>query len=291
MLEDRCPHRNAPLSKGCVKEGQVQCPYHGWRFDPHGQVTDIPGLEDLPANAAKLAVKPAYVQESDPFVFATMARSKTPPYLPSLAQAMGYTAFVWQTDARGSLMNIAENFLDGFHTHYVHAGLIRTEKQRQQVNAEVRRSADRVEVIYTGEEGQNGLISRLFEPKRVSSHARFILPGIAELEYRSDKGTELVITVYLSEAEAGRVNAHVLLTIKGNRLWAWVKKSLLMPFFKLALKQDKRIVEWQTQTIAAFGEEVFQSTPLDIIRPHMEDLLKNGPREIDFPVKHKVLSL
>ncbi|WP_417794277.1 Rieske 2Fe-2S domain-containing protein [Terasakiella pusilla] len=291
MLEDRCPHRNAPLSKGCVKQGRIQCPYHGWRFGRDGQVKDIPGLPDLPVQSGKFSVAAMDTKTVGPLVFARKDKGAGLPYLHPLAKATGYTSFVWQTDARGSLMNVAENFLDGFHTHYVHAGLIRAEQKRQQVSAEIRRSADRVEVIYTGEEGQNGLISRLFEPKRVSSHARFILPGIAELEYRSDAGTELVITAYLSEAEVGQVKAHVLLTLKGNRFRAGIKKAALMPFFKLALKQDKRIVEWQAQTIAAFGEEAFQSTSLDIVRPHMEDLLINGPRDRDFPVKHKVLSL
>ena len=33
-LEDRCPHRRAPLSLGRVTEsGMLQCGYHGWTFD------------------------------------------------------------------------------------------------------------------------------------------------------------------------------------------------------------------------------------------------------------------
>ena len=31
-LRDICPHRAAPLSKGCIKDNTVECPYHGWRF-------------------------------------------------------------------------------------------------------------------------------------------------------------------------------------------------------------------------------------------------------------------
>ncbi|HEY9064713.1 MAG TPA: Rieske 2Fe-2S domain-containing protein, partial [Burkholderiaceae bacterium] len=29
---DRCPHRGARLSLGCVRGGELECPYHGWRF-------------------------------------------------------------------------------------------------------------------------------------------------------------------------------------------------------------------------------------------------------------------
>jgi phenylpropionate dioxygenase-like ring-hydroxylating dioxygenase large terminal subunit len=32
-IGDRCPHRFAPLSKGCVKGNSIQCAYHGLEFD------------------------------------------------------------------------------------------------------------------------------------------------------------------------------------------------------------------------------------------------------------------
>src|SRR5687768_15014005 len=43
-LLDRCPHRNVPLSMGRVADGQLECGYHGWRFDGGGQCKSIPGL-------------------------------------------------------------------------------------------------------------------------------------------------------------------------------------------------------------------------------------------------------
>ena len=43
-LRDRCPHRLAPLSAGCVVNDELQCGYHGWRFDQTGKCTEIPAL-------------------------------------------------------------------------------------------------------------------------------------------------------------------------------------------------------------------------------------------------------
>ena len=37
---DRCPHRGARLSLGCVRDGQLECPYHGWRFAGSGPAVD-----------------------------------------------------------------------------------------------------------------------------------------------------------------------------------------------------------------------------------------------------------
>jgi phenylpropionate dioxygenase-like ring-hydroxylating dioxygenase large terminal subunit len=41
-LSNRCPHRFAPLSRGCVKGDQIECPYHGLRFDTQGQCVHNP---------------------------------------------------------------------------------------------------------------------------------------------------------------------------------------------------------------------------------------------------------
>lgn len=30
--EDRCPHRNVPLSNGFIKNNKLNCGYHGWQF-------------------------------------------------------------------------------------------------------------------------------------------------------------------------------------------------------------------------------------------------------------------
>ena len=44
-LRDMCPHRAASFSGGAVVDDTVQCPYHGWQFDRHGQCAHIPMLE------------------------------------------------------------------------------------------------------------------------------------------------------------------------------------------------------------------------------------------------------
>src|SRR5579864_6691365 len=44
-LSDACPHRGMPLSCGQFDGEQVECSYHGWRFDAHtGQCQLIPSL-------------------------------------------------------------------------------------------------------------------------------------------------------------------------------------------------------------------------------------------------------
>ena len=41
-LEDRCCHRAAPLSRGVLEDGVVQCGYHGLEFDAAGACVHNP---------------------------------------------------------------------------------------------------------------------------------------------------------------------------------------------------------------------------------------------------------
>ena len=43
-LEDRCAHRQVPLSKGVVDGCSIRCCYHGWRYDGSGRCVDVPYL-------------------------------------------------------------------------------------------------------------------------------------------------------------------------------------------------------------------------------------------------------
>jgi phenylpropionate dioxygenase-like ring-hydroxylating dioxygenase large terminal subunit len=44
-LRDACPHRGMPLSCGSFDGEQVECSYHGWKFDAaNGQCRLIPSL-------------------------------------------------------------------------------------------------------------------------------------------------------------------------------------------------------------------------------------------------------
>ena len=49
-LENRCAHRQVPLSHGVVKGCTVRCGYHGWAYDADGKCVDVPylGRDRLP---------------------------------------------------------------------------------------------------------------------------------------------------------------------------------------------------------------------------------------------------
>ncbi|NWK96469.1 hypothetical protein DM806_12515 [Sphingobium lactosutens] len=50
-LEDRCPHRLAPLSLGECADGGLRCGYHGMVFNGRGDCIGIPGQDIIPPTA------------------------------------------------------------------------------------------------------------------------------------------------------------------------------------------------------------------------------------------------
>lgn len=47
-LDDCCPHRMVPLSRGVVEGESLRCGYHGLRFDCAGKCVEIPGQANIP---------------------------------------------------------------------------------------------------------------------------------------------------------------------------------------------------------------------------------------------------
>ena len=65
-LENRCPHRAAPLSLGMLKGDNVQCGYHGFTFGADGAGVRVPSMKSPPA-AVRVRTSP--VIEQSPLVW------------------------------------------------------------------------------------------------------------------------------------------------------------------------------------------------------------------------------
>src|SRR5215470_10881675 len=70
-LQDACPHRGMPLSCGRFENNQVECSYHGWRFEAHsGQCKLIPSLTaDQKLNVDRIYAGNYACEEHDGFVW------------------------------------------------------------------------------------------------------------------------------------------------------------------------------------------------------------------------------
>jgi phenylpropionate dioxygenase-like ring-hydroxylating dioxygenase large terminal subunit len=79
-LRDACPHRGMPLSHGRFDGQQVECSYHGWRFDGRsGQCQLIPSLtSDQKLRIDRIGAGSYACQEYDDFIWVFMPEPAPP---------------------------------------------------------------------------------------------------------------------------------------------------------------------------------------------------------------------
>jgi vanillate O-demethylase monooxygenase subunit len=121
VLDDRCPHRAAPLSMGTLDGDQVVCRYHGFTYAADGECVRVPSQRHVPYGAQ---VRGYPVYEQPPFVWVwpgNPARSHgtAPPDLPPLREP-GWAVLGGSLEMAVNYMLLHDNALDRTHFPYVH---------------------------------------------------------------------------------------------------------------------------------------------------------------------------
>jgi phenylpropionate dioxygenase-like ring-hydroxylating dioxygenase large terminal subunit len=280
-LLDRCPHRNVPLSAGAVKGGLLQCGYHGWRFDAQGACRAVPGLCGPPEGKARQAPAHATV-EQEGYVWVWAAPDVTPPEgpyrLPHLADP-GYSSVQRTFLLPGTVHAVAENALDVPHTAFLHGGLFRTADKVNEIEVVIRRHADRVEAEYLGEPAPKGLAARLLAPRGgvVQHFDRFLLPSVAQVEYRLGTDSHFIATSLLTPVSDFRTQLYATVTFR-LPFPHWLVRPFLQPVAVHILKQDARMLALQMEAVQRFGGEQYASTELDVLGPQILRLLLQAQR-------------
>ena len=285
-LFDRCPHRLVELSTGRVVGGEIECPYHGWRYDGEGRCTAIPGHVGA---VLHYRVRRFAAIERDGVVFISSGAPQGEPYLHCM-QGKDIIVRRVRSSTQSTVIDAAENILDATHTHFTHKGLLRgLTAKRHLVRVEVTGGEGWVEACYTGENRQQGLISRLLEGERAKTIGRFRYPGIAELEYWSNDGLVLATTFHLRQADEQTVEGIGWLIGRRQGLIGELKALAFKPLFNVALQQDRRVLKSASDNARLPPQALPVIGPLDFLRRDIAAIMEGKmPAAASEPKVHQI---
>jgi len=121
VLQDRCPHRLAPLSVGQREGDDLRCMYHGLKFASDGRCVEIPGQDRIPPSL-KVRSYPALERHSGVWIWMGEAGKADEALLPDFVgiDHPGWSMKPGRMDYRANYQLINDNLLDLSHIFFVH---------------------------------------------------------------------------------------------------------------------------------------------------------------------------
>lgn len=275
VLEDRCVHRNAPLSEGKIKHNCVVCPYHGWEFDSEGHCVHVPSEGASCSAKVNYKVRNFHLQEKFAYVWIWMGLDK--PENRSLISmnpetGKGWKHFQLETEFECNVSDLVENFMDVPHTAHIHKGLFREEGQMH-IKADLERTKERVAVSYQQPNDTISFFSRLLNPKGLPLfHTdEFLMPNIVRVNYSFGKYS------FWTVSSCTPISANKTISFTScsfNFGWLNGIARLFLPWYvKKILKQDVWIMKKQSETIRKFGGSPnYRSTQADTMLVFIQQL-------------------
>lgn len=118
-LDDRCPHRLVKLSDGQIVDNNIECAYHGWRFDGEGKCSFVPYLTEK-QKLPNCQLKRYSVKEFDGFIWLFPGDGDSeaikPMGLPEW-EHLNYIGSMTTIDCQGHFSYLIENLMDMYHGH------------------------------------------------------------------------------------------------------------------------------------------------------------------------------
>ena len=248
-LRDICPHRAVPLTCGRFDGQEVECCYHGWRFDTTGQCTAIPSLTaDQKLDLGHFRVKQYLVREVQGNIWIYMPKSDKAdvdspemdiPLVPNFGdcpyQAVETLRFPCFID------HAVVGLMDPAHVPFVHR--VWWWRSNAVLSDEVK-AFDPSPYGFTMRRHQLERQTFLYNllGSELEVEISFRLPGVRIEQVMTKNHTVCNLTAItpISETET-----EVTTTFYTTLPWFTPLKPILLPFFRAFLRQDREMVAKQ----------------------------------------------
>ncbi|WP_406116674.1 Rieske 2Fe-2S domain-containing protein [Streptomyces anulatus] len=267
-LEDRCAHRQVPLSMGVVDGETLRCCYHAWAYRGDGRISQIPYLSKgdgrPPRGVRAYPVREAYglvfVFPGDPEKAAV-----TPlPEVPDFASPR-YRTMTFSRTVRCHYSFMHENLLDMNH-QFLHRGVVGKLQPKLLGYRSDQRSVE-ARYLFTHTGGKRNRSARVLAAEGIGSQASSDVMTIrTEYPYQTldlvpEKADHPVLrlwAVYVPEdAEQRTCHAYGLLIIKRPRIPAALQVAwpFIRHFTERVFAEDRMAVEAEQRAWDEQGED------------------------------------
>ena len=259
---DVCPHRLVPLSDGRLTSlGELECPYHGWRFDGEGRCTAIPQATAGQSPGARSRCR-AYATATGQgllFVFAgdPEGAEATPlPLVPCLEEnSRGGWRNGWLVqdtfrDLPMDALTLLENVLDVSHVPFTHHATVGRRENAGPVE---------LELTAVGPQGFTGLWAEgPRQGKLGSQHTTYAAPALMWHDLTAKGFARILTVVYATPIWRGQCRLFARFPFQFKSPWPARLLALRPQWLQhignhTVLEDDQLFLHWQERVLERRG--------------------------------------
>lgn len=247
-LKDFCPHRGIPLRHGTFDGCEVECCYHGWRFDMEGKCTSIPSLADQATDVSKIKTGKLDCVEQDGLIWVYVTAPNKPqvPQVPPPEMPAPITGGFKLVDSLHfpcMIDHAVIGLMDPSHGPYVHKSWWWRTKKSMHLKAKQFAPRGHGFAMVSHKPSSNSRAYKILGGDR-TTEISFQLPGL-RTEHITIGKHHVVLLTALTPVDTANTMLHQFMytTLPLLKLL----RPLLLPFGKAFLQQDFKIVKLQQE--------------------------------------------
>jgi len=210
LIDEFCAHRRVSLWFGRNEECGLRCPYHGWKYDVHGQCVDLPSEAARDEIRQRVKLKSYPCLERGGVIWTYMGPADKQPAPPAFewATVPPERRFVSKRFQESNYLQALEGGIDSSHVSFLHSGALKRDPLFVGAKGNVYNERDLMPVFEV-QEFEGGL---LIGARRNADEGRYywrITPWIAPC-------------FTLIPPRGGHpIGGHAWVPIDDQRCWAW----------------------------------------------------------------------
>lgn len=245
VMEDRCCHRTAKLSKGFYNEGRLACGYHGWEFARDGRVVRIPQLPPERQNLGRMGSRAFHAAARYGYLWAALDDPFFP--IPDFEEeAEGFRRideFYEPWNCAG--LRVMENSFDNAHFSFVHRASFGEQGHPEPAKLEIEEHPDGflmlTEVPVRNPEIQKKVLQMESDETVRSMRGRWYMPFLRKLRIRYPNG--LSHSIVTAATPIDDRTSQIVQFVYRNDTEADAKAEDVIAFDRMVTNEDRDILE------------------------------------------------